>query len=245
MDGPLRHLDQKARHMTYVAQAQRYQIPREVIALAERLGVKSSHERGMVHLTQTGRMRTNNAARWMPFTAQQSISVIHCAFGWRARTGPFRLEWICDTLENGEGKLSVKALGLVPMAHFEQSAALTRGQLIRYLAELPLAPDAMVCNDWLIWRSLDENRLSVSAGTGDKAVEVIFTLDQDGLVGEGFAERPRAVGSDFVMTPWRGRYSDYRLHKGRRLPFAAEVEWEIDGSACVVWQGRMESWDIG
>jgi hypothetical protein len=230
--------------MTDAAPSQSHQIPPEVLALAQRIGAKADHERAMVHLTQTGRMRTGEEAPWMTFTARQSIAVVHCAFDWRARTGPFHLEWIRDTLENGAGNLSVKALGLIPMARFDPSAALTRGQLIRYLAELPLAPDAMICNDWLVWRSLDQNRLSVSAGTGDKAAEVIFTLDPDGLVGEAFAERPRAVGSGFVPTPWRGRFSDYRLHKGRRLPFAAEVEWKIDGSACVVWQGRMESWDI-
>ncbi len=173
------------------------------------------------------------------------MSVIHCAFEWRARTGPLSIIFVRDILEKGEGKLSIKALGLIPIARIEPSPALTRGQLIRYLAELPLAPDAILCNDWLAWRSMRAGTLNVSSGTGDRAAEVTFTLDGDGRVIEVFADdRPRAVGKDFVPTPWRGRFSDYRLHEGRWLPFAAEVEWEIDGKPDVVWQGRMESWGI-
>lgn len=232
--------------MTDAVLAQRYQTPPEVLALAHRLGAKTDCERATVRLTQTGRMRANVEARWMQFTASQSISPIHCAFDWRAHTGLLGTEWISDRLENGEGKLSVKALGLIPMAQFKPSAALTRGQLIRYLAELPLVPDAILCNDWLLWQSLSPDTLTVSAGTGDKTAEVVFTLDSDGRVATVFSpDRPRDMGQGFKQIPWRGSCSDYRFHKGRWLPFAAEVAWEVDGAFPAVWEGRMESWSVG
>jgi hypothetical protein len=108
-----------------------------------------------------------------------------------------------------------------------------------------LAPDAILCNDWLVWRSTSSGTLSVSSGTGDRAAEVTFTLDSDGRVIEVLSkDRPRMVGKDFVPTPWRGRFSDYRVQKGRWLPSAAEVEWEVDGTPEIVWQGRMVSWDV-
>jgi hypothetical protein len=245
MDGLLPVVDHVAHAWTADVTRESATLPPEVSELASRLGADSRCERAMVRFDQSGRMRASAGSDWMAFRAKQTMSVIHCAFEWRARTAPLGVVVVRDMLENGEGKQSIKALGLVPMARVDPSTALTRGQLIRYLAELPLAPDAILCNDWLVWRSTSPRTLSVSSGTGDRRAEVSFTLDGDGRVIEVFAEdRPRTVGKGFVPTPWRGRFSDYRLHKGRWLPFAAEVEWEIDGKLDVVWQGRMESWDI-
>jgi len=45
-----------------------------------------------------------------------------------------------------------------------------------------------------------------------------------------------------LSTPWRGRFSDYRLHENRWLPFAGEVAREIDGKEKVYWQGRIKRW---
>ena len=56
--------------------------------------------------------------------------------------------------------------------------------------------------------------------------------------------RPRSVTGQFVPTPWRGRFSDYRLHDDRWLPFAAEIGWEIAGQEIVYWQGRMNQWEL-
>jgi hypothetical protein len=102
-------------------------LPVEVLELAMRLGADAAYERASVHFTQTGRMRADNASRWMAFSARQTMSVIHCAFEWMARTGPLGRIFVRDTLENSEGKLSIKALGLIPIARIKPSPALTRG----------------------------------------------------------------------------------------------------------------------
>jgi hypothetical protein len=47
-----------------------------------------------------------------------------------------------------------------------------------------------------------------------------------------------------LPTPWRGRFSDYRRHFGRWLPFAGEVGWEIDGKEIVYWQGKIADWGL-
>jgi hypothetical protein len=83
----------------------------------------------------------------------------------------------------------------------------------------------------------------VSAGSGETAAEVMFTLDSDGRIAGTIApDRPRSVTTPLLPTPWRGRLSDYRQHEGRWLPFAAEIAWEIDGQEVVYWQGRMDNW---
>jgi hypothetical protein len=60
---------------------------------------------------------------------------------------------------------------------------LKRGELIRYIAELAWAPDAILQNSELHWRKIGPDSLVVSAGRGDKLVEVTLTLNGDGYIG--------------------------------------------------------------
>jgi hypothetical protein len=149
-----------------------------------------------------------------------------------------------DSLSGGEGRLDVTALGIIPISRAEPSAALMRGELMRYLAELAWAPDAILLNSELRWREDGPDRLAVSAGSGETAAEVTLRLDGEGRSAEASApDRPRSAKAPFLPTPWRGRFSDYRRHNDIWLPFAAEVGWEIDGKENIYWQGRIEQWE--
>jgi len=214
--------------------------------LASRLGVTPKDDRAQVTLKQTGRMKAKlDAKSWMSFTATQTISTRTCAFDWRARAGPLGLVTGRDALEHGEGRFEIKALGFIPIARAPQSPALVRGELMRYLAELPWAPDAIVQNAELRWSDEGPDTLSVSAGRGETESKVTLSLDTDGRIAGAFAsDRPRSASTPFLPTPWRGRFSDYRQHDGLWLPFAGEVAWEIDGKESVYWQARVDHWEM-
>ncbi len=223
----------------------RARVPSAVYDLAMRLGVNPKRLRSRVRLAQTGRMkRTLGAEAWMAFTATQTISARACEFDWRARAGPFGVVSANDTLKNGEARFDIFALGFIPIARAEHSPALIRGELMRYLAEIAWAPDAILLNPALHWREDAPDRLAVSAGTGEGAAEVMFRLDNEGRIASAFApDRPRSATAPVLPTPWRGRFSDYRLHGSAWLPFAGEVEWEIDAKLETYWQGRIEQWE--
>jgi hypothetical protein len=224
----------------------RERLPAAVYDLALRLGADPALNRSTVKLGQTGRMKPkiDDATSWMSFTATQTISTLDCAFDWRARAGPFGMIGVRDALISGEGRLEVTALGFIPMVRADHSTALIRGELMRYLAELAWAPDAIFHNAALRWRDDGPGRLAVSAGAGVTAAEVMLSLDSDGRIAGGFAlDRPRSASAPFLPTPWRGRFSDYRRCGAVWLPFAGEVAWEIDGEDVVYWQGRIERWE--
>jgi hypothetical protein len=220
-------------------------LPAAVYDLALRLGVRPGTSRTTVKLKQTGRMKQKlEATSWMSFTATQTISTSECAFDWRARFGPFGMISARDALKGGQGQLDIMALGVIPLARAEHSSALMRGELMRYLAELAWAPDAILLNSALRWREDGPDRLAVSAGMGETAVEVTLSLDGDGRIAGAFApDRPRSATAPILPTPWRGRFSDYRRHGNMWLPFAGEVAWEIDGKEIVYWQGRIDRWE--
>jgi hypothetical protein len=131
-------------------QQNRARLPEAVYDLAMRLGVNPEGHGTGVTLTQAGRMlRSLGSASWMRFSAKQTISVHDCAFEWQARFGPFGMIAVRDALENGQGCLDVRALGFIPIMHAQRTNALTRGELMRYLAEIALAPDAILGNKTL------------------------------------------------------------------------------------------------
>ncbi len=220
-------------------------LPASVYDLALRLGVNAKDHRSSVRLTQTGRMKRKlGVEAWMTFTATQTISTRACEFDWRARAGPFGVVSANDALKNGEARFDIIALGLIPIARAEHSSALIRGELMRYLAEIAWVPHAILLNTALRWREEAPDRLAVSAGTGERAAEIMLGLDSDGRIASAFApDRPRSATSPILPTPWRGRFSDYRLHDAMWLPFAGEVAWEIDGMPETYWQGRIERWE--
>ena len=215
-------------------------LPLAVQDLAARLGAGRNAAENRVELRQKGRMRQTQTGSWMAFRARQSISTVHCQFDWLARAGPFGVISAHDCLRPTDGGLDVYALGIFPLMRAAHTPQLLRGQRMRYLAELALAPDAIVGNLELRWREEGSDRLVVSVGDGQTMAEVALTLDSQGRIASAFApDRPRSVTPPFQLTPWRGRFSDYRNHNGKWLPFGAEVSWQIDGKEFVYWQGTI------
>jgi hypothetical protein len=221
----------------------RERLPAAVYDLAIRLGANPSLHRPMVTLRQTGRMKDIGATRWMTFSATQTMNSGTCGFDWRARFGPLGLIHVRDAYLNGAGHLTVKALGLIPMVWTPVSAQLNRGELMRYLAELVWVPDAILFNTELRWRQDAPDKLAVSAGRGESAAEVTLTLDSEGRIAGAFApDRARAAKPPYNLTPWRGRFWDYRRHQDMWLPFGAEVGWEIEGKLITYFQCQIEHW---
>ena len=195
----------------------RVRLPSAVYDLARRLGVCPERVSTGVTLTQTGRIKRKiNTEAWMSFTARQTISTSHCAFDWRARFGPLGILSVRDAVDDHDAHLDITLLGFIPIAHGASSPALIRGKLMRYLAELAWAPDAILCNTALRWRVDGPYTLAVSAGIAIGAAEVILGLDSDGRIASAFApDRSRSATAPFLPTPWRGRDRRKTAHHRR------------------------------
>lgn len=158
-----------------------------------------------MRIGQTGRMRQKAAGSWGAFKARQTIALDRCAFDWIARTGPAGLVSVRDALVDGVGHLHVRALGFITLARAESSAQPIRSELMRYLAELAWAPDAILRNVGLRWRDDGSDRLVVGAGSGETAAEVTLTLDGEGRIAGTFApNRGALIDGVIIPTPWRG-----------------------------------------
>lgn len=219
-------------------------LPGPVLDLAKRLGVEMQTSAHRVTLTQSGDMRLGQGTRRSRFHARQTIEVGDTGFEWRATFGPFGSVSVSDAYREGVGSLDVRLLGLISLAHMA-GPAFAKGEIMRYLAEIAWAPDAILLNRSLIWSVIDDRTLSVAAGSGAGYGAVRIDLDDEGRIGGIFApDRPFADGKIVEERAWSGRFVDYRRHRGRWLPFNAEVGWTIEGLVENYWRGTMTSWAI-
>lgn len=221
-------------------------LPQAVRDLARRLGATGKASLSSVMLTQRGTMRDRPAGREIGFRASQTIDLQQTEFEWRAAFGPFGCISVTDALKSGEAELNVRAFRGLRIGGAQGGTAAAKGEIMRYLAELVWAPDAILCNATLTWTVIDDRTLRVSAGHGERRGEVELRLDETGRIDSVAAQdRPRKEGSRFVERPWRGHFCNYRKHQGRWLPFSGEVGWVLDEGAFIAWRGEVLSWTCG
>ena len=166
------------------------------------------------------------------------VAVDRIAFSWRARF-PLAIR-VFDGYSGGRGKLEARVLGVPVMR--QSGPDIAAGEVLRYLAELPLVPWAMEHNADLEWRELDDRRVEVGGRAGGRRLAVTVEFDADGdIVRAGCDARPRQVGRTSVLTPWGGEFGDYRALGGMRIPTHASVYWELDQGRFVYWSGTVTS----
>jgi hypothetical protein len=225
--------------------AARSDLPEPVRALALRCGARSDQTPAAVVLSQVGFMKDDPDDHPMVFSADETIQIGSTEFRWEARCDPVNLLVVRDQLIGEQGKLSLLAFGALPIASVAKGEHATKSEIMRYLAELPWAPDAILRNAELEWRVVDPRTFVVSAGKGRTRGSVTLRLDEQGFVRAIEAEdRPRKEGGGFVERPWRGRFAAYEQHDGRMVPSRGEMGWVIDGEAIDCWFGELRDWKL-
>ncbi len=181
-----------------------------------------------VRLTERGEMRSAPNARWIPFTAETMLGTQRSEFTWEARfrAGKVVPLLVTDAYEEGRGRLVVKVAGALPVVN-ARGPDLDKGELQRYLASVSLCPLMVLANHSLEWRAAGARTLRVRDTQGPAGTHVDIDLGEDGRPIAGRAERPRAVGRQTVLTPWRTASIDFREWGGLRVCVRAEAAWEL------------------
>ncbi len=199
----------------------------------------------VVRLEQQGEMRLGPDRAWQPFVAEEYFAVQTVAFVWQARVrmAPLFSAIVIDRYTHGHGELDARLFNTLRVAH-AAGPDIDRGEVLRYLAELPWVPQAIVANGALDWSSLDDHDVLVSTGTGTSRCTVTLHLDDAGDIVGASALRPRSVGEATVPTPWGGAFSAYADLAGMRVPTHAEVWWELPSGRFVYWRGDVTAVEL-
>ncbi len=201
-------------------------LPRKLREFALRADATPDDLARSVSLTQDAEMRLKPAGAWQQMSARQSVAVGAAGFAWVAcqRIGPMPKLRVADLFVGGAGALRVQLLGAITVAH-QRGADINRAQAMRYLAELPWVPDAILGNPAIGWRMIDLNWAEAALELPDGRVAVRYRFDAAGDIVEVFAaDRPASDPSGAPTTyDWRGYFRDYRRIGSRRVPAEAEV----------------------
>jgi hypothetical protein len=220
-------------------------LPDLVSRYVERNVSTGALNRQRVRLTQIGDMQLK-PGRWSPFRGEQEIAVDRVEFIWRATFRPVPLVplRVSDWYRAGAAGLDVRLCGLLPVVH-ARGRQIARGEAIRYLVELPLAPQAMAINAELKWRAVDESTVEVTTLAGGERVVALLHFDDAGDIVAASAEaRPRMIGKQVVDTPFRGVYGEYREFDGGRLPTTGEVSWLLPDGPFTYFRCRITEWSV-
>lgn len=213
---------------------------RRVIAFS---GIDPAAPPARAEFTQTGQMWRASGAKPMPFTAAQWIDAGPPAFCWHARFPmlPGVSLHVIDAFETGQGRLEGRLWGWLKLFR-KTGPEVDRGELYRYLAELPWAPAAYL-NPALKWQEVAAGHLRVSLDAPDRPVTLDMRVDPEGRVTEArAADRPADVDGAFIERPWFGRFDRWQQFGDLRVPTAAEVAWELPEGPFVYWRGEVTAY---
>jgi hypothetical protein len=195
----------------------------------------------LLHQEGTFNMKTDGNG-WKAFTAVQRVQLHRPGFVWDARITllPGVEVRVHDSYRGGRGSLHAALWGAVPLTRLDGVDDLARAELMRWLAETPWYPSALLPGQGVRWQAVDARNADATVQDGDVQVTLRFHFDSDGLVDTvTAASRARLVGGVSRPAPWQGRFWNYALRHGQRVPLQGEVAWLLPGGAMPYWRGRV------
>lgn len=148
-----------------------------------------------------------------------------------------------DSYVDGEGMLEARVLSAFRVAG-GTGPEFAKGELMRYLSELPVYPDAILNARGLSWRQIDDTTVEVSAPSAGGAAVLRFLFDGNGdIVAMQADDRPMMVGDETVPTPWHGIYGAYKQFGRYRIPSYGEVGWVLADGLFTYWKGEVVAYE--
>lgn len=221
----------------------RPELPDIVRAFAERNGGVSGTA-GIVHVTHAAQLSTAIGSPPISISADQWASAAADGIVWRGQGRMLGLPVVVvDSYVDGEGYLEARLAGAIKVAG-GAGPDFDKGELQRYLSELPALPDAILNNAGLAWRVLDAMTVEVTAHSASGAASVRFGFDAAGdIVAIEADDRPMAVDGTTRPTRWIGSFSDYRQFGRYRVPAHSEVGWMLPDGLFTYWRGEITSYE--
>jgi hypothetical protein len=196
-----------------------------------------------VSLEHTGTFNMSETGeKWKPFTSTQRVIVHRPGFDWEARIqiAPGLAAKVHDAYIGGEGILHASLFGLVSLVKLRGTPEVAQGELMRFFAETPWYPTALLPSQGMQWEAVDDTSAKATLTDGETTVTMLFRFNENGLIESGRAEaRGRTVAGTVVPTPWEGRWSNYELRNGMRIPIEGEVAWMLPEGPKPYWRGRI------
>jgi hypothetical protein len=182
-------------------------------------------------IEMTGTMNMSATGdQWKPFTSRQRVVTRKPGFLWDAQVFMFPglPAHVEDSYIAGRGRLTAKMFGLFTVADSQGEGEIARGEFMRYFAESPWYPTALLPSQGVRWEAVDAASAHATTVDGAITLTLLFGFNDAGLITSVRAEaRGAGVGKDgvTVMLPWDCALSDYQPKGGMMIPMTGEAAW--------------------
>lgn len=166
--------------------------------------------------------------QWKPFTSRQRVVTRRPGFLWNAKIAmlPGVTVRVVDSYITGKGLLRAKVQGFFTMADQRGGGDIARGEFMRWFAEVPWYPTALLPSQGVRWEAVDDHSANATMVDDPLSLTLLFRFNDAGLIASIRAEaRGGMLGDKMVMAPWEGIWSNYQTHDGVQVPFTGEVAW--------------------
>lgn len=191
-----------------------------------------------VRLTMRGQFRLGRDQPWLPMQAQEILSAK--GFVWRAKIGrglsQFQgADYYCDR----SGKMQFALLGLVPIVNV-QNADTARSAIGRLVAELMWLPSALLPQQGVQWKAIDDSTIQAQLQVDDEPVTLTFVTNAEGKLLAGYALRwgeslqdgkaestkdDSSKDDSWSYMPMGGKFNAEQTFDGFTIPSQVGVGW--------------------
>jgi hypothetical protein len=194
--------------------------------------------------SQQGTFDLNNT--WQPFRATHTVTINPPGFCWTAgiRAGIGVDAQVVDSYSQQRGGLEAHLLGAFKIMSVQNNTPTNTAELMRYLAEMPWYPTAFLAAN-IRWHDErhDEtaDRATATLTDGEVEATVTFVVNDANEISHIDGQRYKGTDDDALLEQWRGRFWDYQLIDGVRIPKQGEVMWLADDGEHPYWRGTLEA----
>jgi hypothetical protein len=201
----------------------------ELLARLKRFCFPGGEEQGhgvrAMRNVQRGEFRSAPNARWIPFSAEETVDATRSSFCWEARFAGGSLK-VTDAYGEGHGRLVMSLGGLVSLKRFS-GPEVDRGELQRYLSYAILCPPMLLNHSSLEFLPVSETTLRVRDRADPMGAWVDLEIEPDGRPAVCRAERPRMLGKKTFPTPWCAAATEVQGYEGMRVGKRIEAAWDL------------------
>ncbi len=186
-------------------------------------------------IEQQGRIRKYPSNKWLSFKAKQYMSVTKAEFIWKAKSFPMLVR---DKFMDGSGEMKVNFLGIKDI-EVAKGSKIDQGSLTRYLAELPIYPNALL-DKRIKWKEIDDHSLKATIQAENIIAEGIFNFDTEGWI-TSFRTKRYMVDS---LQEFTGVFENYRDFNGLIIPDELTAIWNMANGDYQYFKCKITSYSL-
>jgi hypothetical protein len=198
-----------------------------------------------VTFTMAGTFNQSQAGEhWRAFRSRQRVVTRRPGFLWDARISmlPGLRVCVADSYVAGSGHLHAAVAGLVTVADMNGEGDIARGEFMRYFAEAPWYPTALLPSQGVRWAAAGNRSATATMTDGPLALTLLFRFNGDGLVESVRADaRGGLVDGKMAMMPWECSMSGYTRRDGMMVPGSGEAAWMRPTGRSAYFRGTLTS----